>query len=412
MGRVRITRPFVLLALAALLAPRIEASRTSVSEPTRPASLAATRADATGLLASLAPSVRLDQGAAATAETTKAPLFDLGDVVLVESALESEDRFGIGPVDLLGPTPLRGPPPSYPETRVGGFELLPPFRVGASARLSLWSRQACGFPCLGVVSDSRYDPWGLQVLPEGSENDPFIARAVLEANKETRSTEELRKENDALLNFASLINKPVAVARAAYNVAQDARNGRFTIGTALDSLFLAMQVRGTRPLTRVAERESRAVTQAVEGESATSRSAALTPGSPEHKAARWRGYEDRGGNWPQERWSKQYDTNMKNPVAALEREVQYRTALGGKRTVLETPYGDRQIDIFRPDYAGELKTGYEYLTKANALAIQKDLYLKNTMRLDVEWILEGGGSKPLLEALQKAGIKVHVGPKI
>lgn len=150
----------------------------------------------------------------------------------------------------------------------------------------------------------------------------------------------------------------------------------------------------------------------MEAESATARTSALTPGSPEHKAARWRSYGDRGGNWPQERWSKQYDTNMKNPVAALEREVQYRTALGGKRTVLETPYRERQIDMFRPDYAGELKTGYEYLTKANALAIQKDLYLKNTMRLDVEWILEGGGSKPLLEALQKAGIKVHVGPKI
>ncbi|MHB8801041.1 MAG: GH-E family nuclease, partial [Thermoanaerobaculia bacterium] len=42
-----------------------------------------------------------------------------------------------------------------------GFELLPPFRIGASASLSLWGRQACGFSCREVVSDSRYDPWGL-----------------------------------------------------------------------------------------------------------------------------------------------------------------------------------------------------------------------------------------------------------
>ena len=156
MGRVRITQPFVLLALAALMAPRIEASRTSVWESNPPSSLTTTKTDAAPALASLAPA------AAAEVEITEAPRLDLGDVLLVESELEHEDRFGLGPLDLLGSAPLRGPPPSYPETRVGGFELLPPFRVGASASLSLWSRQACGFSCREVASDSRYDPWGLE----------------------------------------------------------------------------------------------------------------------------------------------------------------------------------------------------------------------------------------------------------
>ena len=155
MGRVRITRPFVLLALAVLLSPPAEASRTSVWERNPPASLTATRADEAGLLASLAP---ID---VADVDATGLPHFDLGDIALVERELEHEERFGLGPLDLLGPTPLRGPPPSYPETRIGGFELLPPFRVGASASLSLWGRQACGFSCREVVSDSRYDPWGL-----------------------------------------------------------------------------------------------------------------------------------------------------------------------------------------------------------------------------------------------------------
>ena len=99
MGRVRITPPFVLLAQAALLAARIEASRTSVWGRNPPASLTTTRADAAGLLASVAPVVDAD------VEITEAPRFDLGDVVLVESDLEHEDRFGLGSRDLLGPAP-------------------------------------------------------------------------------------------------------------------------------------------------------------------------------------------------------------------------------------------------------------------------------------------------------------------
>jgi hypothetical protein len=155
MGRVRITRPFVLLALVALLAPRIEASRTGVWGRNPPAAAELTTTNAAGLLASLAPAAAADVVAA------EMPAFDLGDVALVESELEHENRLGLGPLELLGPAPLRGPPASYPETRVRGFELLPPFRVGASPSLSLWSRQACGFSCREVVSDSRYDPWGL-----------------------------------------------------------------------------------------------------------------------------------------------------------------------------------------------------------------------------------------------------------
>lgn len=155
MGRVRITRPFVLLALVALLAPCAEAARTSVWESNPHASLTATTTDAAGQLASLA------SVAAGDVDAAELPAFDLGNVVLVESELEHESRFGLGSLALLGPAPLRGPPSSYPETRVRGFELLPPFRVGASPSLSLWSRQACGFSCREVVSDSRYDPWGL-----------------------------------------------------------------------------------------------------------------------------------------------------------------------------------------------------------------------------------------------------------
>ena len=159
---MRLSRPLLLLALAALLAPRIEASRTSAWQSSPPAAAALTTTNAAGLLAPLVPAATDDVDAA------EHPRFNLGDVVLVDAADADIEHFNLGPIELLGPAPLRGPPPSYPETRVGGFELLPPFRVGASPSLSLWPRQACGFSCREVASDSPEDPWGLQAA-EGEE---------------------------------------------------------------------------------------------------------------------------------------------------------------------------------------------------------------------------------------------------
>ncbi|MBK9967778.1 MAG: hypothetical protein IPP07_24035 [Holophagales bacterium] len=182
---MRLTRPFVLLALAVLLAPHVEASRTSVWGSNPPASLKATKTDAAGLLASLAPA------AAADIEAEEPPVFNLGDIVLVDTANADAENFGLGPLTLVDLNLLRGPPPSYPETRVRGFELLPPFRVGASPTLSLWRRQACGAFSCGLVSDSPEDPWGLKL---GDWWDP-----------RTYADPELAKDmSHDLLNLASL----------------------------------------------------------------------------------------------------------------------------------------------------------------------------------------------------------------
>ncbi len=173
MGRVRLTRRFVLLALAVLLAPRIEASRTSVWER-NPHAAVLTTTNAAGLLAPLPPAGPLES-TAPDADLTEPSRFDLGDAVLVESP--REESFRIALADVVEPPTLRGPPPldedprqalalCDPETRIRGFELFPPYRVGASPTLSLWSRQACGFACREVVSDSRYDPWGLESIRE------------------------------------------------------------------------------------------------------------------------------------------------------------------------------------------------------------------------------------------------------
>ncbi|MBF8670790.1 hypothetical protein IR012_14860 [Pseudomonas putida] len=139
----------------------------------------------------------------------------------------------------------------------------------------------------------------------------------------------------------------------------------------------------------------------------------LEPGTLEHKADRWQKYQGRGGKKDYNRWSKQYDTNMRNYKYGAAREAAYRNAMGATEGTLKTPLTMRQIDILKKEemYAGQLKTGPVSLTKDNLLAIAKDAELvKRTWT--VEHILEKGASKPYLEALEKAGIKYKLTPQI
>jgi RHS repeat-associated protein len=143
----------------------------------------------------------------------------------------------------------------------------------------------------------------------------------------------------------------------------------------------------------------------------------LKAGSEEHRTARWAEYQARGGKWSQERWNTQYEANMSNPRVGLDREALYREALGGENKIVQTPYGQRQIDVMlaRDRHMVQVKSGPESLTttgrSANTLAIQKDAWLVK-QGYEVEWVLEKGGSKPLLKALEDAGIRYHVGPLV
>lgn len=139
----------------------------------------------------------------------------------------------------------------------------------------------------------------------------------------------------------------------------------------------------------------------------------LQPNTPEHKADRWKRYQERGGQKSYGEWSKQYDTNMRNYQFGAARETDYRKAMDASEGTLKTPFTNRQVDILKKKemYAGQLKTGPVSLTKENIIAIQKDGALVKK-GWQVEHILEKGASKPYLEALKKAGIDAHVGSKI
>jgi len=89
----------------------------------------------------------------------------LGDIELASLGLDSsahDERptLHLGH-DVFGLEPLRGPPESYPETRIGGLELFEPFREGGERRLTLRLLWGCeGISC-GIAEEQPKDPLGL-----------------------------------------------------------------------------------------------------------------------------------------------------------------------------------------------------------------------------------------------------------
>lgn len=144
----------------------------------------------------------------------------------------------------------------------------------------------------------------------------------------------------------------------------------------------------------------------------------MSSNSADHKAQRWQDYKDRNGEWTYERWQKQYHTNMSN-AKKIEREDFYKKLLGDgiKPKRIKTPFTYRDLDIQKPNTKKmyEVKTGKEYLSTAksstkldNETRIKKDKFLVS-QNYEITWILEQGGSQPLLEALKNAGIKYIIG---
>jgi RHS repeat-associated protein len=229
-----------------------------------------------------------------------------------------------------------------------------------------------------------------------------LAQVLLEVGRNTATGLALLQVSDRLGPSAALASIPLAML------------GRWAVGKGLSTATAQRFRQALRTGARGLLKDEFGGIPISRGAKAPTK---LTPGSAEHKALRWQEYQQRGGSWSYERWSKQYEVNMQNATGPLLREAEYRAALGGENRILNTPLGQRQIDIL---VAGEkravqLKTGYEYLTTTgrlnNADAIARDAWLVK-QGYTVEWVLEKGGSQPLLDALKEAGIKVHTGPLI
>jgi hypothetical protein len=146
--------------------------------------------------------------------------------------------------------------------------------------------------------------------------------------------------------------------------------------------------------------------------------AATGPGSAAHKAARWQEYQDRGGEWPYDRWSNVYDSNVTRARLANQATDAYHDTLGwGEREVTVTSNVDgvdyaRRLDI--ADQATlqgvEYKTGYQTATQDNLWEIARDKALQDKAGWSIKWVFRDSASQPLQDALTEAGIDFSVGP--
>jgi uncharacterized protein involved in outer membrane biogenesis len=137
-------------------------------------------------------------------------------------------------------------------------------------------------------------------------------------------------------------------------------------------------------------------------------------GSTAHRAARWEAYQARGGTWGRARWDAAYDLNMSRATDANKVVDAYHAKLGwGKREVTIDVEGiPRRLDI--ADAASmrgrEIKSGYQTATQENLWEVQRDQILRDG-GWDLQWHFEGRASKPLLRALDSAGIPYSFGKK-
>lgn len=131
------------------------------------------------------------------------------------------------------------------------------------------------------------------------------------------------------------------------------------------------------------------------------------PGSPEHKAQRWQEYQDRGGEWTYERWSNQYEVNMRQARQANAAMDAYHERLGwGEREVtLDANGQSRRLDIadVSTQRGIEHKTGYQTANEFNMSEIARDRVLMQN-GWQIEWVFEGTASKNLMRELINSGI--------
>jgi hypothetical protein len=139
----------------------------------------------------------------------------------------------------------------------------------------------------------------------------------------------------------------------------------------------------------------------------------LRTGTPEHKAAAWGLYNQRpNGDWSYDHWSAVYDVNQTRAIQAHAAADLYRDQVGwGEREVtVETAVDGvpsaRRLDIAdeRGQRGIEYKTGYQSATADNLWELQRDAELVKR-GWQIEWVFKDRASQPLLDALDRAGIK-------
>lgn len=164
------------------------------------------------------------------------------------------------------------------------------------------------------------------------------------------------------------------------------------------------------------------------------------PGSLEHRAQRWKEYQERTSpdkRWSQQRWDRQYDINMQQARKANAAVDRYQSTLdwqvNSEREVrVEIEGIERRFDIMEteaitPDLkkdgiihledlekagikprAVEYKSGKIYNREEIQWEVARDEILVKEKGWKITWVFEEQPSGPLLDNLKNAGIEVEV----
>ncbi len=231
--------------------------------------------------------------------------------------------------------------------------------------------------------------------------DGATAERVLKDGKEIASAAE---------DGAKAARDGKEVASAAEDGAKAARDGKEAASTGESAEKAGVKDESTRTLDRGSQPGN--PTELDEPPAQAKEVRAAEAGSPEHKAMRWKEYQDRGGGWDYDRWSKTYDNNMVRAKEAHQAVDAYHTQLGwgSREATVDVEGVDRRLDIadVATQRGVEYKTGYQYLGEENRSEMARDEVLVKKYGWDISWVFEGKASKQLLDALKKAGIKVSV----
>jgi hypothetical protein len=140
----------------------------------------------------------------------------------------------------------------------------------------------------------------------------------------------------------------------------------------------------------------------------------LAANTPDHKAERWLEYRSRGGDWPYDRWSHNYQQNMRRAEHSHKLVKAHRARLGwGETQVVRTPFGPngprRILDIAEETVdpltgqrhlirAVEHKEGYITMSDAIRAEVRADKQLARDGAA-ISWYIEGRASQGLRDAL-------------
>jgi len=130
-------------------------------------------------------------------------------------------------------------------------------------------------------------------------------------------------------------------------------------------------------------------------------------GSDDHKALRWKEYQEGGGCWSYSRWSNVYEQNMIRARIANRIVDDIHSRLGwGRREVTVNVHGvPRRLDVadVATRRAVEVKTGYVTLNAEIRSQLARDAALR-IQGWSIWWHFVGTASQPLLRELDRLGI--------